>query len=119
MDWGDDLDVQAGIGTGWRTLSSDEWQYVFNTRASGSTVNGTSNARVTHATINTDGTGVNGMILFPDGVTIAGGEGCYWSSLAYDENNAWSVYFSNGYVAPGAHGLRYFGQSVRLVYDAN
>lgn len=47
--------------------------YIFNTRTTGGTVFGTTQARYTHATINTDnGTdGVNGMILFPDGVDIA------------------------------------------------
>ena len=82
-DWGNT------IGTGWRTLTKDEWLYVFNTRTSGSTVNGTSNARYTHATINTDGTGVNGMILFPDGVTIANGEATSWGTI--NGNSAWGT----------------------------
>jgi len=67
-DWG------YTIGSGWRTLTSAEWQYIFNTRTSGSTVFGTSSARYAHATINTDGTSVNGMILFPDGASIASTE---------------------------------------------
>lgn len=73
-DWGEN------IGSGWRTLTSSEWEYVFNTRASGSAVNGTNDARYTLATINTDGTGVNGMILFPDGVIIDSGEAT-WGSI--------------------------------------
>ena len=71
---GDFVDWGATIGTGWRTLTSDEWTYVFNTRTTGGTVFGTSSARYAHATINTDGTSVNGMILFPDGVDIASTE---------------------------------------------
>ena len=67
-DWGNT------IGSGWRTLTSDEWTYLFNTRTTGGTVFGTAQARYAHATINTDGTGVNGMILFPDGVDIASTE---------------------------------------------
>ena len=72
-DWGNLAITNGGnaANSGWRTLTSAEWTYLFNTRESGSTVFGTSNARYAHATINTDGTGVNGMILFPDGVTIA------------------------------------------------
>lgn len=66
-DWG------TTIGTGWRTLNKDEWTYLLNTR-SGSTVNATDNARYTKATINTDGTAVRGLILFPDGETIANDE---------------------------------------------
>lgn len=72
-DWGSAANA-ASLGgyTTWRTLKSgtatgtDEWLYIFNTRTTGKTVNGTDNARYTMATINTDGTGVNGMILFPD-----------------------------------------------------
>lgn len=67
-DWGNT------IGSGWRTLTKDEWYYLFSTRTSGSTVFSTSQARYTAATINTDGTGVNGIILFPDGVNIASSE---------------------------------------------
>ena len=71
---GDFVDWGATMGTGWFTLSSDEWTYLINTRTTGGTVFGTSSARYAHATINTDGTGVNGMILFPDGVDIASTE---------------------------------------------
>ena len=67
-DWGD------AVGSGWRTLSSAEWTYLFNTRTTGGTVFGTSSGRYAPATINTDGTSVNGMILFPDGVDIASAE---------------------------------------------
>ena len=64
-DWG------TLIGTGWRSLTKDEWAYLFNTRTTGGTVGETAQARYTMATIRTDDTGVNGMILFPDGVDIA------------------------------------------------
>ena len=68
-DWG------VNMGSDWRTLTRGEWTYVFGTNSgdkrSGATVGATSNARYTYATINTDGTGVNGIILFPDGATFA------------------------------------------------
>ena len=67
-DWGNT------IGTGWRTPTNEEWYYLFNTRTTGGTVFGTSSARYAHATINTDGTSVNGIILFPDGVDIDASE---------------------------------------------
>ena len=73
-DWGDNTYLQATLGKGWRTMTKDEFVYVFNTRASGSSVFGTANGRYTTATINTDGTGVKGIILFPDGITIAADE---------------------------------------------
>lgn len=82
-DWG------TLMGDGWRTLTSAEWQYLFNTRTSGSTVNGTSNARYTHATINTDGTSVNGMILFPDGITVANSEATSWGTV--NGTSAWGT----------------------------
>ena len=78
-DWGNTM------GGSWRTLTSDEWRYIYGINSgdkrSGSTVNGTDNARYTLATINTDNTGVNGVILFPDGVTIAAGEATSWGAI--------------------------------------
>ena len=69
-DWG----TLIGDGNTWRTLTNAEWTYVFTTRTTGGTVGSTSQARYAHATINTDDTGVNGMILFPDGVDFASSE---------------------------------------------
>ena len=57
-DWGNT------IGSGWRTLTSDEWVYLFNTRTA-STVGGTANARYAKATVNNTA----GVILFPDSYT--------------------------------------------------
>jgi hypothetical protein len=72
-DWGNT------IGSGWRTLTIAEWSYLFNTR-SGATVNVTSNARYARATINTDVKIVEGVILFPDGVTFADSEAT-WGTI--------------------------------------
>ena len=78
-DWGK-LAISNGGNTansGWRTLTGGddgEWLYLFKTRTTGGTVFGTASARYAHATINTDGTPVNGIILFPDGVDIADSE---------------------------------------------
>ena len=59
-DWGTAIDDK---GT-WRTLSKDEWVYLFNTRTvNDDTGEGKSYQR---ATINSDATGVYGMILYPD-----------------------------------------------------
>ena len=57
-DWG------SNMGTGWRTLSSAEWTYLFNTR-SASSIGTTVNARYAKAKVNN----VQGMILFPDTYT--------------------------------------------------
>ena len=66
-DWGSIPGVIAAVGTGWRTLTNDEWNYLFKTRQTGATVNGTANARYMQAIIRADATGVKGVILFPDG----------------------------------------------------
>ena len=92
-DWGA-LAISNGGNTanfGWRTLSSTEWVYLFNTRASGATVNGTSDARYTFATINTnDGKGgVNGVLLFPDGVTIDNSEASSWGNI--NDKSEWGT----------------------------
>lgn len=84
-NWG----TVPGIGEGWFTLSSAEWTYVFSTRTTGGTVFGTAQARYAHATINTDGTGVNGMILFPDGVDIASTE--VTTAGTVNGNSAWAT----------------------------
>ena len=112
-DWG------VTIGSGWRTLTSAEWTYLFNTRTSGSTVNSTSNARYTHATINTDikygsNKGVNGMILFPDGITVANSEATSWGTVNGNSAYAtkctsaqWAALAAKGCVFLPAAGYRY------------
>ena len=68
-DWGVAANA-ASLGgySNWRTLTSAEWEYIFNTRAA-STVNGTANARYAKATV----AGKTGMILFPDTYTHPSG----------------------------------------------
>ena len=59
QDWG----CTIGDGNTWRTLTKDEWTYLFNTRiVNGGTGEGKSYQR---ATINSDATSVYGMILYP------------------------------------------------------
>lgn len=92
-DWGTNAISNGGnVANQWRTLtggSSGEWKYLFNTRTSGSTVNGTTDARYTEATIYTDLPGVIGIILFPDGVTIANSEAISWGTI--NGNSSWGT----------------------------
>ena len=69
-DWGN-VTITNGGGHTWRTLTSDEWTYIFNSRK-GSTVEGTTKKRYTMTRINSDNDngGLYGIILFPDGMTI-------------------------------------------------
>ncbi len=72
-DWGANT---GDLGTGWRTLTQAEWQYLFESRTGdkAATVNSVADCRYTKATINTDGTSVKGIILFPNGGTFAASE---------------------------------------------
>ena len=85
-DWGNTM------GDGWRTLTADEFKYIFGVNSgdkrTGSTVGTTNNVYYTQATINTDGTGVNGMILFPDDGTI-GADGAAWGT--FNNYSAWTT----------------------------
>lgn len=124
VDWGT-LAITNGGNTensGWRTLSKDEWNYLFFTRESGSKVNGISpspdDARYAHAIINTadDGTGgVKGMILFPDGVTIhrndvksLGNINAYsnWDYATKCTTSQWNALAAKGFVFLPTGGVR-------------
>ena len=87
-DWGNTM------GSGWRTPTYDEWKYIFGVNSgdkrTGSTVGSTNNCFYTYATINTDNTGVNGVILFPDGETIANNAVTSWGAIN-DKNTSWEV----------------------------
>ena len=72
-DWGDIPGVVSALGSGWFTLTTVQWGYVFDTR-NGGTVGGTSRVRWTQGIIRTDVSGVKGIILFPDGCSIAADE---------------------------------------------
>ena len=116
------------------SLSTEEWQYLFN------------NHSYKWATVN----GVNGYVIAPDGFTGplaasyaddaalaadnlvflpaagfrygshvygVGGNGRYWSSTASDGGRAYCVYFDGGKVNPDFGDLRSIGCSVRLITD--
>ena len=70
-DWGLYNAISNGGNTAgtWRTLTKDEWTYLFNTR-NASTVNGTENARYAKAYL--FGT-THGVIIFPDVYTHPAG----------------------------------------------
>lgn len=73
-DWGT-LPISNGGNTansGWRTLTTGEWSYLFNTRkgAQASTVNDVDNIRFARATVNS----IRGVIIFPDGGTFEADE---------------------------------------------
>ena len=88
-EWGEATSLVATYGSGWRTLSYDEWDYILNTRESGSTVNGVDNARYTYATVNTDGKAVKGVILFPDDFIMPATAVTTWGNI--NNESAWGT----------------------------
>ena len=53
-DWGENEDLIAALGSGWRTLTRDEWTYLFN-------------ARIGYCYCKATVNGVRGLVIFPDG----------------------------------------------------
>ena len=86
-DWG------SNIGTGWRTLTSTEWDYLLDSRASDATVEGVSNARYTHVAITIDAVTIKGLLLFPDGSNQGTPEGVSWTAAHINNHET-------GYAAP-------------------
>lgn len=118
------------MGSGWRTPSADEWNYVLKTR-SASTVNGTAHGRFAKATVADKA----GLIIFPDwykhpdGVTRPRNvniDNCDYNVNTYDAT-AWSEMEDAGCVFLPAAGYsnvdtegvwvsRHYGYSVRLIH---
>ena len=135
-DWG------VNMGSGWYTLSSGEWEYLFNTRTVN---NGTGSGK--SYTLGQKVNDVLGVVLYPDDYTgavysgsdwanfesagcvflpAAGGRngasvnsvgsyGLYWSSTANGTDYAYLVRFGLGGMSPARTYDRYYGFSVRLV----
>lgn len=89
-DWG--YNTISNGGTGWRTLTKDEWKYIVFDR-SGPTINGKSNALCMKTKVGD----VYGLIIFPDNYTHPSGVSLntsdinqftrYWSAI----NNIYSL----------------------------
>lgn len=88
-EWGEISGLIAACGDGWFTLNADQWNYLCKERATGGSVAGTSNVRYTLATIRTDVSGVNGMILFPDGESFAASE--FSTVGTFNAASAWTT----------------------------
>lgn len=110
-DWGYNAISNGGNDINqWRTLTNEEWFYVFNSR-SASTINGISNARYAKAYVNN----IHGVILFPDnyiqpynvlqpiGINETGAVG--WNGNNYTAND-WYAMESNGAVFLPVTGYR-------------
>lgn len=143
-DWGNNSFLQAQLGTGWRTLSNDEWHYLFKTR----TVKDGTGAGHSY-TLGQSVNGRLGVVIYPDGYTgtlytgsdwstfeaagcvflpAAGtrygngvgntDKGYYWSStpnFKFASNAAYSVHISDQLYTENSPFYCSNGQSVRLV----
>ena len=140
-DWGNKI----GDGSTWRTLSTDEWQYLFKTRTNASsiykygvTVCGKTNCLIiapdgftgsiasSYDTSTWPAAEAAGLVCLPAAgfrsgsfVGNIGSYGYYWSSTAYDCDYAYHVRFNGGSVVPGSSGTRRSGYSVRLITESN
>ena len=150
QDWG----YHVGVKNTWRTLTTKEWQYLFNegdyanaTRAGlyayGVTVAGKANCTVLYPdgfsgkkVSNGDLTSYDtaseweaaqneGVVCLPavgyrssGSVNDVNQTATYWSSTAYDSNNAYIVYFNSTNLLSGPYNNRGHGYAVRLVTDA-
>ncbi|MGN0235633.1 MAG: hypothetical protein ACI4BD_04875 [Paludibacteraceae bacterium] len=117
VDWGQNI----GDGTTWRTLTNDEWTYLYETRANAASLMGI-------ARINLDEAGTtyaNGLILLPDSwtcpedITFKSGFSSNNSEQAYAEYQAftlaqWEKLETAGAVFLPATGYRY-GSEIRYV----
>lgn len=139
-DWGETM------GTGWRTLSSAEWTYLFNTR----TVNGGTGSGKSYIWKSVNS--VEGIVIYPDdyagasysgsdwptfeaagcvflpaaghreGTTVSytGSWGNYWTSTLYSTDYPCRVCFASSYFNPAySDRNRSNGLSVRLVRDVD
>ena len=145
QDWG----YHVGVKNTWRTLTTKEWQYLFNDAsrsglyAYGVTVAGKANCTVLYPdgfsgtkVSNGDLTSYDtaseweaaqneGVVCLPavgyrssGSVNDVNQTATYWSSTAYDSNNAYIVYFNSTILLPGLYNNRDHGYAVRLVTDA-
>ena len=136
-DWGVNA-ISNGGNTAdlWRTLSKDEWVYLFANHTKGwSNVNGVYGyvirpdgvSTAVAASYTASGWAVEeaaGSVFLPAagsrGGTSVGGVGAwgdYWSSTHYNSNNAYYLYFNSSQPYPSNNTGRFGGRSVRLVYE--
>ena len=92
-DWGVYSPIRTALNSSlpaekqgnWRTPTSSEWDYLIASRRA-STIDGVPNARYTLATVNTDGSPVKGMIIFPDNYAGGNPTGVTWGTINAPSN---------------------------------
>jgi hypothetical protein len=110
VDWGSNSGLIAALGSGWRTLTRDEWTYLFN-------------ARIGYCYCKATVNGVRGLVIFPDdyshpsGVTAPDPASVNTPDAGYGSNSwsetDWTAMEAAGCVFLPAAGYR----EDTLVYD--
>jgi len=105
VDWGKNSKLISALGSGWRTLSIKEWDYLFRSRLNASSKFG-------YATV----AGVYGIILLPDLFTdpmTNGGSGAFvpeattgWTANVYTSGGNWDAMESAGAIFLPTAGYR-------------
>lgn len=109
-DWGSILGVVSSYGAGWRTLTYDEWVYLFRGRTNASSLYG-------QCQITTASKTVTGMLILPDNwtkpsnCTVTPGDGAfdrvtYSATAVSGASNAWCDMEAAGAVFLPAAGMR-------------
>lgn len=102
-----------------------EWDSLLYKRQTGVTVNGTDHSRYTKATINTDGTSKNGLIIFPDNYSGGTPDGVTWGTINPPSNShgwdtgctttGWNALERVGCVFLPTSGERIYGTTIQNV----
>ena len=109
-DWGSIPGIETWIGSGWRTLTTTEWNYLFTQRTNASSLYG-------HCQITTASGTVTGMLILPDNwtkpsnCTVTPGTGAfdrvtYSATASSGTSNAWVDMEAAGAVFLPAAGFR-------------
>lgn len=89
-DWGKNPDLISDLGSGWFTMTQNDWKYLLSSRT-GATVGETTGVRYYTAIIKKDSDtddGVLGLLLLPDNVTFTAEEATTWGkpNVVYPSN---------------------------------
>jgi hypothetical protein len=93
-DWGVNPDLIRDLGSGWFTMTQNDWKYLLSSRT-GATVGETTHVRYYTAIIKKDSDtddGVLGLLLLPDNVTFTAGEATTWGkpNVVYPSNRLYA-----------------------------
>lgn len=120
-DWG--INTISNGGTGWRTLTSEEWKYLL-TQRNASTVSGVANARYAIARVYEQ----NGLIIFPDVYEhpvnvdlqpFINQTNIVWTSLVQINSDNWRMMEAAGAVFLPAAGYRGYENGSLTIFNVD